>query len=405
MEKYPRMTERKRGWLPTIARCSCFIFIALFGLSCSEEPTDLNSPTSPIELPGLTVRDTTIEASHDSTFKTYAAMGANNITNLVGSTQGYTAISVLRFFPTPRDTVNVVSAALRLRLAYRFGDAAGPFSFDVYRVTRSWNQATATWDSISTNFYDASSKHGSFSQALASDSGYITVDLDTAMVRQWVSSTAAEDQRYGIALVPTPSSSVRGFVQFLAAGDSTAYLPTLEVVATNASGTTRDTTNYTTGIGTFAADVSLPADPGILNVQAGIVYRSKLTFDVSFIPRGTIINSAILSLDVAPGSTRLNSFTKDTVVQAQMDLSDNPSDLETGAIASLKPTASAFTTAAGDISHAVQSWVRGPNYGLVLRNNSPAETARLDLYGFYGVRASSAGVRPRLKITYSLGNH
>ncbi len=396
------MTESNRGWTRRIALPLGVVLITLLGLSCSESPTDQNSPTPPVELPVPTIRDTTIIASSDSTFKLYVPM--DGVTNLIGSAEGYTALSVLEFYPSNfalRDTVNIVSATLRVRLSYRLGDASGPISFDVYRVTRAWNSATIRWDSVQSGFYDASTKRGSFSGTIASDSAYLTVDLDTAMVRQWISSTASADQKYGIILVPTPSSSIRGFVQF-AVGDSISYYPTLQIIATNTSGTTRDTATYNIGMGTFVGDVTLPADPTVISVQSGVVYRSKLKFDLSFIPRGTTINSALLSLDVAPASTRLTSFTVDTNAAAHLDLSDDPSYILGGGVL-LRAASGSFTTMTGDISGAVQSWVRGPNYGLVLRTSLPAETSRFDLYGFYGVRAPTAATRPRLKITYSLG--
>ena len=402
MENHLRMSNSKRGWIPGFVQPGCLLFIAMVALSCSEEPTDQNSPVAPSPLPPVTIHDTTITATDDSTFRQYAAM--DGINNLVGSAEGYTALSALEYYPSYfvlRDTINVVSATLKLRLSYRLGDAAGPFSFDVYRVIRSWSASTLTWDSVQTGFYDASTKMGGFSGTVTSDTAFLTIDLDTSMVRQWLSSTATVDQKYGIILVPTPSSSVRGFVQF-STGDSASYYPTLTVIAANTSGTTRDTTYYATGMGTFVADVSLPQDPGIIYVQSGIVYRSKLTFDISFIPRGSTINSAVLSLDPVPGSTRLTSFSTDTTVGAQVDLSGNASVIESQSVILTPPTGT-LSTFTGNISHAVQSWVRGPNYGLVLSPTLPAATSRLDLYGFYGVHASTAALRPRLKIIYSLG--
>ncbi|RPH36123.1 DNRLRE domain-containing protein, partial [bacterium] len=369
------MTESKRGWVLTIARYVCFTIIGVIGLSCSEEPTEQNSPQAPVELPGVTIRDTTIMAVGDSTYKQHVTM--DGITNLVGNVEGYTALAVLEYYPsyfTLRDTVNVLSAKLRLRLSYRLGDAMGPFSFDVYRVSRSWNSTTIRWDSVQTGFYDASSRRGGFSGTITSDTTFITVDLDTAMVREWISTTAPASARYGIILVPTSASSVRGFVEF-GATDSVSYYPTLEIIAGNMSGTTRDTATYNSGMGTFVGDVTLPNDPGIISVQAGVVYRSKLMFDLSFIPRGTIINSALLSLDLAPGSTRLTSYTTDTSVVGHVDLSGDASFIES-ASAALRPAAGTPTTFSGNIAHAVQSWVRGPNYGLVLRTELPAENSR-----------------------------
>jgi hypothetical protein len=404
MENHLSMSKTTRGRIRSILRHGCLLFIAVVALSCSEDPTDQNSPTAPVPLPLLSIHDTTITATRDSTFKTYVAM--DGINNLVGNAEGYTALSVLEFYPSYfvlRDTINVVSASLRLRLSYRLGDAAGPFSFDVYQVTRSWSASTVTWDSVQSGFYDAATKRGSFSGTVASDTDFINIDLDTSMVRQWLSSTATVEQKYGIILVPNPSSSIRGFVQF-GTTDSTSYYPTLTIIAANTSGTTLDTSYYFTGIGTFVGDVSLPNDPGILNVQAGVIYRSKLVFDVSFIPRGATINSAVLSLDPVPSSTRLTSFSTDTTVGAQVDLSGDASLIETQSTI-LSPASGTISTFTGDISHAVQSWVRGPNYGLVLTPTLPAVTSRLDRYGFYSVNASTPGLRPRLKIIYSFGNH
>jgi hypothetical protein len=402
MENYLRMIERTRGWILAVTQGVFAVLLVLAGFACSEDPTDQNSPTSPVALPGVIVRDTTIVALSDSTFKTYIPM--DGASNLVGSVDGYTAISMLEFYPsyfTLRDTVNVLSAKIKLRLSYRYGASAGPLTFDVYQISRSWSPSTITWDSIQTGFYDATTKRGSFSGTIASDSDFIYVDLDTAMVRQWISSTTSADVKYGVVFVPTSTSAIRGFVQF-SYGDSSSYYPTLEIVAAGTSGNTQDTTTYSSGMGTFVADVGLANDPTLMRIQSGIVYRSKLRFDVSFIPRGSIVNNAWLSLTVVPSATRLNSFTTDTTLQAHIGLTDDPASVE-ATYATISPASSALASMKGDISHAVQSWVRGPNYGLVIRSTYPGETGRLDLYGFSGVHATDAAARPGLKITYTLG--
>lgn len=133
-----------------------------------------------------------------------------------------------------------------------------------------------------------------------------------------------------------------------------------------------------------------------------MTYRSRLTFDVSFLPRGTVINRAALSIDTAPNATLLTSFTGDTALAAHVGLSSDPSFHESGS-AVLLPTSNTLTTFTGDISHAVQYWVRGPNYGLVLRCTLPSENSSLDLYGLRGVRWPDVASRPRLKIIYSFG--
>ena len=97
-EKHLRMTEAKQGRILTVTQLVCFVLFTLLGVSCSEEPTDQNSPSAPVELPGVTIHDTTIVAQGDSTFKKYIAMGG--IDNLVGNAEGYTALSVIEFIRT-----------------------------------------------------------------------------------------------------------------------------------------------------------------------------------------------------------------------------------------------------------------------------------------------------------------
>lgn len=406
MENFLRMTERTRGWFLTIT----IALLSLCALSCSDEPTQDNALLSPAPLTGITVRDTTIVAVNDSTFKQYIPMEGS--LDLVGRTpasgpsQGYTAYAALQFYPAYfplRDTINVLSATLTLHLRYRLGDAAAPFEFDVYRATRSWDATRITWDSVQAGLYDPSVTHGSFSATVPSDSDSVVVTLDTSLVRQWLSSAASADRKYGIVLVPAmTSSSVRGFVGF-GGSDSVSEYPTLQIIASNVSGTVRDTTRYTTGEGTFVGDGSLSIDPGIIYLQSGVAYRSKLAFDVSFIPRGAIINSTLLSLDLAPGFPQVTSLTTDSSIAAHLLIGTDPTNIE-AAGATLKPAAGSSMTFSGDISRAVQSWVRGPNNGVVLRCASPAENSRLDLYGFYGSRAPQTGMRPRLKIIYSVGS-
>ncbi len=54
-----------------------------------------------------------------------------------------------------------------------------------------------------------------------------------------------------------------------------------------------------------------------------------------------------------------------------------------------------------DARHLVQSWVRGPNDGVLLTNDGISENSSMDLHTFYSALADTSR-RPRLRILYSL---
>lgn len=388
------MREGTRRWLPLI--------LAVFVLSCSEDPTEENALLAPLPFVDVAVRETTITATGGSSFRQTLAM--NSTVNLVGRSGNYTAIMAAAFysnyFPI-RDTVNVVEARLYLRAASFFGDSSGQFGFTVHRISRTWSSATATWDSVQTGFYDAATIRGTYTGGVGADTQKIVVQLDTAMVREWLSSTGT-DTKYGFVLVPTAGSTVvRGFHSF--ESDSASYIPTLEIIARNAAGTVRDTTSFGLGIDTFFGNndnVNQRTD--LLYLQAGIVYRSLVKFDVSFIPKGSTVHLAELLLDRDPSASRLNRFSGDEALNAHLMLADSATgSFATSASTGVLKTGSTTTTAA-DCRSAVQSWVRGPNYGMLLRIAGEQEFRSFDLLAFHNTTAADAARRPRIRILYSI---
>ena len=224
-----------------------------------------------------------------STFKLVSAM--NSTVNLVGRSGKYTASTVLAFYATyfpNRDTVNVISATLYLHGASFYGDSTGQLSFTVHRLNHSWNQGTLTWDSVQTDFYDPSVIRGNYSGRIGLDTEQVSVDLDTAMAREWmVTPTSTEyTYRYGMILVPTASATVvRGFHSF--ENDSTTWVPSVRLICRNVAGTVIDTTTYSLGVDTFVGNIDgLDTDTKLAYVQAGVVYRSIMNFDVSVLPKG-----------------------------------------------------------------------------------------------------------------------
>ena len=392
-----------RTW---VLLCVCLTLgLALNG--CSDEPTQANSLVAALPFSELVVRDTTISATAGLSFRQYTVMDGR--VNLIGRYGGYTAYTLIEFYPSyfaSRDTALVYSAKLTLTVVTSLGSAGAPFGFNVYRLDRSWSETSFTWDSLQSGLYDPSVIRGSFTSVAAGpDTQQIVVNLDTAMVRDWLATpTSTTATKYGIILVPTPSTNiVLGIHEF--ATDSASYYPSLQIIAGNTSGTARDTmVPYNQGIDTFVGNIdNLAADPTLLYMQAGVAYRSALTFDVSFIPKGSIVNSAELLLDRKPGTSMLTRFTADTVLSPHVLLSGTDNSVFESELTSAYGRRKAGTpyTFSLDMRHAVQSWVRGPNYGVLLRQTSGYEYSCFDLLTFYGPLAADPAARPRLKVIYS----
>jgi hypothetical protein len=383
--------------------------LALLLGSCSEDPTEENSLVGALPLEEVIVRDTTIWATSGLSYRQYVPM--NGTANLVGASGGYTAYLPLAFFPSffpVRDTILVERATLELTTVGAAWGGSGTVAFTAHRIQRGWSQSTLTWDSVQSGFYEADIIRGTYSGPAIADTQVVSFDLDTAMVREWFLTPIADDTRkLGIILVPAPeATAIQAFETFETFTDS--LLPRLVVTAVNTAGTVRDTSTYRLGADTFVGNIDdLANDPAQLVIQAGVVYRSTLQFDVSFLPQGATINGATMSLDLIPGASLFSQTTHDTVVSPHRRLGlDQESSFEAERPSSFgrrqEGTPATFTFA---IPEAVQSWVKGPNYGLLLRATlytTGAETGSADRYVFHSPAAVDSAARPRLHIVYSL---
>jgi hypothetical protein len=383
-------------------------FLVLLSTECSEDPTEANSLLADLPLPGLISKDTTLQAVNGYSIRQYVPM--DGTVNLVGHAGTYQAITVMQFTPTTfpvRDTAVVYSAKLTLHRVSWYGTQGSPFGFTVYRVNTSWSPFTLTWDSLQTgSFYESAVPRGSYSEITQADT-VISVSLDTAMVRQWLATaTTSTTTQFGFVLVPSPSTqnAVCGFLEF-GAGDSTSYYPTLQIIAGSPTGPQRDTSYYNLGNDTFVGTDDHSTGPStLLYVQGGVNYRSAIRFDVSAIPRGAIVNSATLYLDRDPATSKISQFVTDTALAAHI-LGDT---VTVKLLDAEDPTtfgrrlASSSLTFAFNIRRAAQSWIRGPNYGVIIRVPAVGEYSTADIYTFFNTTATSPSVRPRLKLVYSI---
>jgi hypothetical protein len=392
-------------FLPACTRLCSFLLAAALTGGCSEEPTRENAVGGNLGQAGYVVRETTVVATSSSVYRTSVPM--NGPVNLVGRFQGYTAYTPIRFAPSlfpVRDTILVLSATLRLRAVSVFGDSGAAFGVQVHRIAKLWSD-TVKWADVQTGFYDPAPLSTQFFP-VGADTEQVFIRLDTALVRSWFkkgSTTFPDSAKQGVMLLPAPGTGlVRGFNSFLYSLDSAVHYPTLEVIAINVAGTVRDTTRYTTGSDTFTGNLEMltPA-PDMLTTQSGIVERSRLRFDVGFIPRGSVINQAEITLIEQRSAGHLSTS---AVRGVNMHLAiPTPGDSNSFAVLAVPSRIPDFEpeTYLFNVTAQVQRWVRGPNDGLVLRARDVSEYGSFDRFVFFGPAHADTSNRPRLKLLYT----
>jgi len=301
--------------------CLAFGLALFFATGCTEDPTAESLLGSQLITTRVALAETTITAAGTLTKKRPIPM--NSATNLVGKFGGYLAYAPIRFAPILNDTVNVVTASVRLKLTSRFGNLTGPFNLNVYKILKDWREDTLTWRGVTTDFYDPVSIGLLTATAMAdTEEVYVTI-TDTTLMRNWLQGTG--DPNYGLLLFPDPSCDVvRGFEALNFFPDSATIPPTLQIETRGPTGTL-DTLKYAPIWDTFVGNVDgFDSDSTRVTVQAGVVYTGIFKFDVSFLPQGSIVTSANMILHLDDAATLLSSPLTEKVVASRVVLS--PSD-------------------------------------------------------------------------------
>jgi hypothetical protein len=321
----------------------------------------------------------------------------------LGKTPEYESSTMLRWFALPTDVDSggrIVSATVRMFVGpYHIGDSLSHFSFDVKEIKSFWSSYTFTADSLAALAVDPTPK-GSYS-GVAKDS--IDFAIDTAMVRGWLHKMAVEDYAgiYGILLEPSASNSaVLSFESVDARTVGGAYNtrgPRL-ILVMNFGGA--DTTIIPSSTeDTYIARILQPITAS-LAVHAGLAWRGKVTFDVSGVPAGSIVNGVQLYLTKDPSKCRthyrgIESVTVYEIVSATID------SLSSFYVTSRKgDTADVYVAEGSYLVSAVQRWVNNPGTNHGFKILKTGEITDLDYVEFYGAEAPPEK-RPRLVITYT----
>lgn len=377
--------------------------LCVFAAGCMNDP----SPTGigllpPSDFPFVR-RDTLFATTHATSRFLVNTIAVDRM--LVGTYGNYQSWSLLRFsgFPDsvvgPLSGVTVLDAKLKIRGAYHFGDSLGALAFTAYRATGYWRGDSLTYDSLtlrSNDYYSPIPVSPTF-VAPTGDSTASVVQIDTAMVSQWLTTnTDSGFVNQGILLKPSPSQRIQGFSSFYAA-DANARPKLIVTIRKNGVvGTFSDSIGVAKFV-SYIGDASLKTDPNLLYIQNGVAYRGFLNFDLSKIPRPSSVLRADLELTLNPAASKFNSYKRDSLYVYYVN-GDGSTNTASYAICQAYDTGGHHVYRFSIVSY-VQLWLRTLVVnGVVIGGFT--EMSTFDLFALYG-STGSADVRPRLVVTYS----
>ncbi len=371
--------------------------------SCNDNPTSIGLNLLSKDQLNLKQLDSyTDSLKQTSSIFSYTVPLGGSSSLMVGKNANLEASAVVLFYGTYDDSVaqDIINGRATVTNSYILlinsgvvGDSTAPFDFSVHNVLGSWNSASLDADNISSLSYDPSdiATDKTISDSLA------TFQISNSLATQWLKNLydTTSATNYGIYL--TPSANSKKIINYDVVGTTTAGASQW-VAIVERPGDYSDTlifysTDYTTIIkGTMPV---LPA--GDIAVQGGLVVNSKLWFDLSGLPKHSVINNATLTLtEDTLASIKSSSPVNEITLFRVTDSSSTAYDTANGWVVSLTGN-----TYSGNIATFVQNWVdTGVNEGIVIQLYNQINA--VDLYAFKGSQAADKALRPRLTITYTV---
>lgn len=379
------------------------VIFSVHFLSCSDSPSSIGEEFLSDDLISVKSFDSSIDSTDQSStfFKEVIPLG-NSSRLLLGKFENTKASLLLRFSFTLADSIkedflageiSVLSASLSLTNNYFIGDETAPYDFTIHKVNQFWTPLGFSADSLATLNYDPDDRiiSKNITDTLTS------IELDTSLVRDWLlyASDATMGSNLGIYLNPSESSQkVLGFEAFSVNG---TYYPAVQIVVEKVGAYIDTLTSSIFGdVSIVTGDLPV-ADIGNIIVQSGLTVNSRLFFDLTVLPEGSVINKAELfltedTLKSKVGSTYLSIISAFFVVDSTIDSSDAAS------VILLNRSGNIFS---GDITSYARSWqFNHNNQGIILKNFDRLNG--LEKFILYGSDYIDPLLRPKIKITYTL---
>lgn len=382
------------------------LFITILILSaCEDSPSSIGLDLIPdqdiIKIDSINSKDASFSQTSSFFIDTLNLGASSRI--IIGKDDRLTSTGLIRFFVAipdsiasdlDTDSVEVVSASVKIVPNYFLNGTAAPFDFTVHKITESWSPAFFTNDSLSDLSFDQADAS---TNRVISDS-LITFELPNDLILEWMKNsrdnTAFEND--GLLLKPTDGSQRFIGFQGLSSIAFNEFI-TLEIDFRK-SGAYQDTINSIPSADLHVLDWALPAvEPDKILLHGGISTKGTITFDLSKIPVNALINKATLYLYPDEMQSNMASIPTDTIdVRMFADSTQN----EIVANTSVYKLVKIGSSYKGDVSTIVQLWLNDfENQGF--RISASDELTSLGYLTIYGSNTADETKRPKLELIYT----
>ncbi len=388
-----------------LSRISVILIIFIISVSflaCEDEPSALGIELLASDLISVRTFDSQIDTLDQNSgyHKKVIQLGTSSKI-LIGKHDNIEASTLLKFIFGLADTLKddiisgdlvVNEAWIELTTRYVYVDSNEVMDFTVHKVNSFWDRSGFTIDSLPKLSYEMNDISSSKE---ITDTNYV-FNIDPDVILSWMKNAAdtSLEKNYGIYLRPVNNSGkVVGFQAFTATSSEAAKL-TLVIEKT---GSYVDTISGFIFADVSVVDGDLPVLPSEdIAVQSSISVNSIITFDLSAVPDGVVINSAELIIKKDSINTRTGtSFANELLAYFVED--STAKEVNEGGAFKLSFIDNNYS---GDITSYVRIWINEKrNQGVILRSGNDIEG--LELFALKGSNAINFAERPRIKIVYT----
>ncbi len=403
------------NFIKNIFNLAIFAALALsfFLSSCNEDPTSLGYSLvkDTVELVAVNTDDYKMIANENTYF--FPLNFINPGFSLIGRTSDTKSGVLMRFGNIP-DSLgyltesDIVSSEITLTPhRYALGDTAtsNSLSFGIHEVNKSWVLETPVDEFFAGSLYE-SSPFASFSGSLARKDTMdkITLAFKKSLAVDWFKKQAGKiDTVWGIALVPDAASTIIN--QFYGSGGGKTNEPILTVIY-NDKNNKLDTLILRSSLEKNFSQGPKPADDRLV-VQGALSYRTRLDFDISFIPKFAGIHKAELQLTLDTTQSFSGNFPLDTILR--LDYFNNFADELAGNkpifyyAGRREPGSNKFIVPS--VTSALTYWNRRNGQGtFTVGFENALGQYRLNKLSFYKSDNPDPNKRPKLIVIYSVLN-
>ncbi len=377
----------------------------LFLSSCNNNPTAVGLNLLQKDYINLKQLDSYNDSlKQASSYYSYSVPLGSANSMMIGKNGNAQAAALVNFYGSVADTMgqdiasgaaSVIYSEIVLVKTNVYGDSNAALDFSAHNVLNTWDPTTIDGGNVSSLSFDQSDISSNKS---ISDSS-VSFQISNSVTSQWLEHIADTTTASNNGIYIIPSSSSQKIVSFQSLSSGTTGETQLVVVVQKPN-VYSDTLYFYPLQYTTIVTGSLPTIPaGEIAVQGGMVVNSKLWFDVSALPKNSVINNATLTLTEDTSAsiksqTPINALTLFNFTDSTSAAYDSTNSI----VLSLSGN-----TYSGNIASFVQSWVdKGTNQGILIQLYDQIDA--LDMYALKGSNAADRSLRPRLIITYTTRN-